>query len=126
MFTNPRSPASLLLLLAVACSGATYQGHTIDGLPYKGFARSLATSKYYPVDVVFDGNRARVRLESGTTFVLLLDKESIEDPEEILAADHSGLWWALSLDGIQQPRKSNKDPDSRFSPQLQIRSSVKS
>jgi hypothetical protein len=44
----------------------------------------------------------------------MLDKENIEDSEEILAADDSLLWWALSLDGIEPPRKWHKNPDISF------------
>jgi hypothetical protein len=109
MFTKARLPASLLFLLAVACRGATYRRHTIDGSPYQGFARSLETSKYYPVNVIFDGIHARVRLETGTTFVFKLDSENIQDPEEILAADRSGLWWTLSLDGIESQGNRTKN-----------------
>ena len=101
---------SLLLILGLAtllipaqANGAEYQGQKVDGVRYWGFARSLDTGKYYPARVIFEQNHASVRLTSGRRLELLLDKEIVEDPEEVLATDPSGGPWALSVDGLDEP-----------------------
>jgi hypothetical protein len=69
---------------------------------YCGFARSFETGKYYPASVVFENNHANVRLASGKNLELSLDGETIEDPEEVVAADQRGLWWSPSVDGLDE------------------------
>jgi hypothetical protein len=108
-----RPPLQLLLslvLLAIPCSGAECARQKVDGWRYCGFARSLASGKYYTVQVIFDGRSASVRLDSGTTLKLMLEQEVIEDPEEILARDQSGRRWALSIDDIEKRSRPQRDP----------------
>ena len=93
----------LFFLLPGALFAAEYQGQNVDGWRYCAFARSLETGKYYPVSVVFDHKRANVRLKYGQNLDLTLDEQSVEDPEEVLATDPHGRWWALSVDGLDQP-----------------------
>jgi hypothetical protein len=93
----------LFLLLNAALFAAEYQGQNVDGPRYWGFARSLQTGTYYPASVVFDREHASVRLESGKKLDLTLEKPCVEDPEEVLASDPHGLWWALSVDGLDEP-----------------------
>ena len=96
-------PLILFLLLSVMAVAADYQGQNVDRTKYLGFARSLATGNYYPASAVFERDHANVRLESGKKLDLVLDQATIEDPEEILAVDGSGVWWALSIDGLDEP-----------------------
>jgi len=95
-----------LLLITSAAFGAQYQGKKVDGMGYWCFARSVDTGKYYPARVVFEHNHANVRLETCQQLQLTLDEEIIEDPEEVVASDPRGLWWALSVDGLEQPDAS--------------------
>ena len=99
----------LLLAASIAC-GATYQDRLLDGKPFAGFGRSVQTGRYYPVEVVFNGTQAVVQLPSGKKFVLLLLHNNIEDPEEIVATDESGLWWSLFLDDLDQSMRRQTDP----------------
>jgi hypothetical protein len=63
---------------------------------YSVFAQSLDTGKYYTARAVFHQNNANVRLDSGKKKLdLILDEENIEDPEEVVATDPRGSWWAL-------------------------------
>ena len=96
-------PLILLLVSASIALAADYQGQNVDRTKYLGFARSLATGNYYPASAVFERDHANVRLESGKKLELVLDKATIEDPEEILAVDARGVWWALSIDGLDEP-----------------------
>ena len=95
--------AYLVLFLPVAAFAAEYEGKNVDGLRYCAFARSLETGKYYKASVVFDQNHADVRLESGKRLDFTLEKQAVEDPEEVLATDPHGRWWALSVDGLDDP-----------------------
>jgi hypothetical protein len=95
--------AYLVLFLPVAAFSAEYEGKNVDGPRYCAFARSLETGKYYKASVVFDQNHADVRLESGKRLDFTLDKQAVEDPEEVLATDPYGRWWALSVDGLDDP-----------------------
>ena len=94
----------LYCLLPVTLFAADYRGQNVDGPRYSAFARSLETGKYYPASIVFDHSRANVRLESGKSLDLTLDEQSVEDPEEVLATDPHGRWWALSVDGLDEPK----------------------
>jgi len=98
-----RAAAYLVLFLPVAALAAEYQGKNVDGPRYCAFARSLETGKYYKASVVFDQNHADVRLESGKWLDFTLEKQAVEDPEEVLATDPHGRWWALSVDGLDDP-----------------------
>jgi hypothetical protein len=89
-----------ILLLAASLAGATYQKHSLDGKRFAGFGRSTQTGRYYPVEVVFNGRQAVVRLPSGKKFLLLLPENDVENTEEILATDASGQWWSLFLDDL--------------------------
>lgn len=100
----------ILLLAASLASGVTYQNRSLDGRPFAGFARSVQTGRYYPIEVVFNGKQAVVRLPSGKKFVLLLPQNNIEDPEEIVATDESGLWWSLFLDDLDQSMRRLTKP----------------
>ena len=100
----------MLLLAASLASGATYENRSLDGKPFAGFARSVQTGRYYPVEVVFNGKQAVVRLPSGNKFVLLLPENDIENTEEIVATDESGLWWSLFLDDLDQPMRRQTEP----------------
>jgi hypothetical protein len=99
-----RGTTYLFLLLPVSIFAALYQGQNVDGHRYGAFARSLETGKYYPVSVTFDHSRANILFDSGKKLDLILDEESVEDPEEVLATDPQGHWWALSIDGLDEPR----------------------
>jgi hypothetical protein len=99
-FSNPLVIRLLLSILPLTAFGAHYDGHKVDGLQYRAFARSLDTGRYYAARVVFDRNRAFVQLSSGKTLVAKLDDENIDDPEEVIATDHQGAVWALSIDGL--------------------------
>src|SRR5262252_5341036 len=81
----------IMLLAASLVCGATYHNRSLDGKPFAGFGRSVQTGRYYPVEVVFNGTQAVVQLPSGKKCVLLLPHDNIEDPEEIVATDESGL-----------------------------------
>ena len=94
--------APLFLLLTVRLGAAEYQGKNVDGPYYFTFARSLTTGKFYSAKVVFHRDYASVRLESGKIVSLILDDQSVEDPEEVLAKDPDGRWWALSVDGLDE------------------------
>jgi len=94
--------------LTFAAFGAQYKGQKIDGRQYWGFAHSLDTGKYYPACVVFEQNHATVNLESGKRLDLTLDDETIEDPEEVVATDPRGQWWALSIDGLDERPNGSK------------------
>ena len=91
-----------LLWTPLAAIGAEYQGRKVDGLRYRSFVHSLVTCKYYPASVVFEQNLATVHLASGKTLELTLDEEAIDDPEEVVAIDPSGQWWAISIDGLDE------------------------
>jgi hypothetical protein len=99
---------SLFLCMTLAAFGAQYEGQKVDGRRYWGFARSLDTGKYYLASMVFEQNHATVDLESGKRLDLTLDDETIEDPEEVVATDPRGLWWALSLDGLGERPSGSK------------------
>jgi hypothetical protein len=88
--------------LTFRLGAAEYQGQNVDGPHYFAFARSLTTGKYYSAKVVFHRDYASVRLESGKMVNLILDDQSVEDPEEVLAKDPHGRWWALSVDGLDE------------------------
>jgi hypothetical protein len=94
--------------MTLAAFGAQYEGQKVDGRRYWGLARSLDTGKYYPASVVFEQNHATVTLESGKRLDLSLDDETIEDPEEVVATDPRGLWWALSIDGLGERPNGSK------------------
>jgi hypothetical protein len=47
-------------------------------------------------------DHATANLESGKIVDLILDDPTIEDPEEIVATDPRGLWWALWIDGLDE------------------------
>ena len=89
-FSNPLVIRLLLSILPLTAFGAHYDGHKVDGLQYRAFARSLDTGRYYAARVVL----------SGKTLVAKLDDENIDDPEEVIATDHQGAVWALSIDGL--------------------------
>jgi len=97
-----------LLLLSVATGfAAEYQGKSLDGKRFSGYAQSLVTGKYYPVKVAFEGKHATVRMEGGKTVSLTLDADQIEDSEDILAADRSGAWWSLFLDAVDSSKQKS-------------------
>lgn len=98
------------LLLSALLSGAEYQGQNVDGTEYIGFVRSLQTGKYYPATVVFNQERATVRLKSGQWLQLTLDEPQVDDPEEVIAIDPMGRIWALSIDGLDS--RSSKSEGS--------------
>jgi hypothetical protein len=93
---------SLLCLLPVVLFCAEYQGHNVDGRQSCAFAHSLEMGNYYQANIVLGSNYVSVRFESGARLDLILDKQSVEDPEEVLAIDSHGLWWALSVDGLDE------------------------
>lgn len=107
---SPRPRCSLLVMaflflgLATDALTADYRGHNVDGIQFSAFARSLATGKYYAATVVFGQNRANACLTSGEHLTLKLDAQSVDDPEEIVALDAGGRWWALAIDDLDQPR----------------------
>ncbi len=94
--------AALFFLASFTLLGAEYQGQNVDGPRYCGFVRSLTTGNYYPVSAVFEREHADVRLGSGKRLDLTLEEQTIEDPEEVLATDPRGGWWALSIDGLDE------------------------
>jgi hypothetical protein len=76
---------------------------------YWGLARSLDTGKYYTARAVFQQNHANVRLDAGKKKLdLTLDEENIEDPEEVVATDPRGSWWARSFDGLDERPKCSE------------------
>ena len=95
----------LLLSVSMAAIGAEYQGHKVDGIRFGGVARSLKTGKYYPASIVFERDHVKVNLESGKTVDLTLDNQVFVDPEEVVASDPLGGWWALSIDGLDEASK---------------------
>lgn len=82
---------------------ADFDGFRVDKVSHHGFARSLQTGRYYPATVVFEHKQAFVDLPSNKRLDLTLEEETIEDPEEILATDAHGVWWALSVDDLDEP-----------------------
>ncbi|HJT89446.1 MAG TPA: hypothetical protein VJ732_16370 [Bryobacteraceae bacterium] len=121
MNAKKSSPSKLktgFRLLAFACfvlasSGraADFGGFRVDRVSYHGFARSLQTGRYYPATVVFEHNHAIVDLPSNKRLDLTLEDETIEDPEEILATDGHGVWWALAVDDLdEQPTSAQPGP----------------
>lgn len=103
-----RSENRLWLILALSLSlarpalGAEYHGSKIDGRQYSGLARGLSGGKYYVASVRFEQDQADVLLGSGKKLQLALDNETIENPEEVIGIDSRGVWWALSIDGLDQ------------------------
>jgi hypothetical protein len=102
--SQPSCPKILgIAALSAVLFGAEYQSQNVDGARYFGFVRSLQTGKYYSATVLFKHNHAEVRLKSHKNLDLTLDQQTIQDPEEVLATDPDGGWWALSIDGLDEP-----------------------
>lgn len=100
-------------ILSAFMSGAEYRGKNVDGTEYIGFVRSLQTRQYYSAIVVFNQERATVRLKSGERLQLTLDQPDVDDPEEVIATDPMGRVWALSIDGLDQDsRRSSRSEGS--------------
>ena len=108
----------VFLLMTLSRFGAERGGQKVDGMWYCGFARSFETGKYYPASVVFENNHANVRLASGRKLELTMDEETIEDPEEVVAADQRGLWWSLSVDGLDEHANCSETLLSAESPSV--------
>jgi hypothetical protein len=60
-----RLPTLAVLFAGIGGFGAEFDGRSIDGVPYAGFARSLVSGKYYPLVARFDGHYASVLFKSG-------------------------------------------------------------
>ncbi len=100
--------AALAGLLPSSAPAADFDGVTVDSVRYSAFARSLRTGRYYPATVVFQGDHAIVDLNTNKKLDLTLEQKTIDDPEEILASDAHGVWWALSVDDIDGPPSPNE------------------
>src|SRR5215472_9292511 len=94
----------VFLLMTLSRFGAERGGQKVDGMWYCSFARSFETGKYYAARVVFENNHANVRLASGKKLELSLDEETIEDPEEVGAADQ----WFMVVPFCRWARRAGK------------------
>ena len=95
-------------ILSAVLGAAEFRGKNVDGAEYMGVARSLQTRKYYPATVVFNQERATVRLKSGEQLQLTLDQPDVDDPEEVIATDPMGRLWALSIDGLDEDSRPSR------------------
>jgi hypothetical protein len=92
------------LLAALCCgnlSAAEYQGEDIDGQTFDATAYSYSTSKYYSVQVEFEGDEVIIYFPNGGHRTLTLDDEEIDDPHSISAYDFSRTsYWEIDVDGM--------------------------
>lgn len=80
---------------------AEYQGQDIDGQRFEATAFSYSTSKYYSVQVEFDGDEVTIYFPRGGHRTLTLDNEEIDDPHSISAFDYSrSSYWDIDLEDL--------------------------
>ncbi|MHB0970005.1 MAG: hypothetical protein ACYC7A_17840 [Thermoanaerobaculia bacterium] len=88
----------LIAFLSLPAAAAEYEGRSLDGQSYSCSAFSYDTGKYYELDVEFSGTEATLTFMNGTTVILEIDDEEIEDPGSISAFDYAaGNYWDLDI-----------------------------
>ena len=93
--------AILALIFAVPVCAAEYHGRDIDGEDYSCTAFSYGTSKFYNVQVEFDGDEAIVKFPKGGQLRVTLDDEDIDDPSSISAFDYkTSTFWDLDVSDL--------------------------
>lgn len=83
-------------------TAAEYAGENLDGILFDAVAYSYGTSKYYDVQVEFDGDEATIFFARRGSITVTLDDEEIDDPHAIDAHDyHRGVSWELDVEGLE-------------------------
>jgi hypothetical protein len=92
---------TLCLLSIPRTFAAEYNGVNIDGEIYECTAYSYDTSKFYQVQVEFEGDEVTIFFPKGGHIVLTLDDEEIDDPSSISAYYYkTSTYWDLDVDGL--------------------------
>lgn len=88
-----------IFILSTSAFSAEYQGRNIDGERFFATAYSHSTSKYYNVEVEFDGDECTIYFSKGGNITVTLDDEEIDDPSDIPAYDYKrNTHWDLDVD----------------------------
>lgn len=119
-----------LAVCYVLCAGvihaAEYKGRKIDGETFSASAFSYSTSKYYDVDVVFDGTDVTLTFTNGKTITIDIDDEEIDDPSNISAFDYkTSTFWDLDVSDLEGdtsalPRGPRKRPSHKPLPSRKL------
>ncbi|KAF0205752.1 MAG: hypothetical protein FD167_5573 [bacterium] len=94
---------SLLFVLCLSTNGlsAEYKGKNIDNKRYDATVYSYSTSKYYDVEVEFDGDECTIYFSQNSRITVALDDEEIEDPHNISAYDYKrSVYWDIDVEGL--------------------------